>query len=1023
MQRNTKIFVTVAIVFCLGLGGLFIYKGLTATEFLAPRIEQVLKKRMQATVQVQGVEFGLFSGARISELKVAPKFTDLEGQEKAPFVFTDILIRHELFPLLFGQYRPAKVVIGDFSAKLDPGSIQWVSDIRKNFKKSKARPGIQVSDGTMRINLPVLEGPVQVKNFRFAAGPQTDGKQLRGTSSFDFGGNAVRVEFNAIPAQAELETKFSIQGFDFSVLPVIGQGKTAFDPANLKMGGKAYGTLSARLPDGENSRPDIHGELTVSGLSARYPGVPFRLEDGFAKLSFTENAVAIRDGAINCAKGGIEIPAACLRFHDTSLECAWMRMKVSRLEVPLIADKQILAFVPVKMRPEITAGTLTGSAYLQWTPSGGLKYGGDMTLDDVAGKLPEFDTEFAELDASVSLSSPARLVIRQARARVLGGSAEASGTCEFVGEKIKNPALEFRLNDITETDTMVNLLPVVVRNFIGKAGFTSPEVDGWIAFQPEHTKVDLSINGDTAELPDLPIRVDDPRLDVKWASDARRVVFDNVRAKMDGSPLEGSATLKFGQYMRLDLSLLGRYLPLNNRLLEWLGLELNGWKAGGTYDLDLRARQWWPSGTTAAEFLDNMRVQVDLREGALSHPETGELAENVNGHITLDSEGVHLSNMVGDLCGIGLRGSGRLPFGSDSRPVYVQVESENITLDSKLYQRLPFDLGLKELGLNGQCELKAELQGTGSGENPFSGNVTTILHHIELTPRQTRISGSGTARISITARDWRDPTVKGIVSLDDVTYGNLDGNRLSADFVYNDQQFDIPEMIINTYGGKIRITETDINTGDGSWQAKAHLSHLEMESLVGAYGVEGRDAPSGVMRGDIRMSGRHINAKTFSGEGSIKISRGRLYSFPFLISVFNVLDLQMPRWSPVTDAYGDFTIDEGRLRFKDLLFAGGSVPVHMEGNIALGEEGSLKQKPINFIVTVAKQEGILDQIPLINWAKHYTVDYLRRLVLQARVKGTFDDYEIDTLSSPVTDPIRKMFYLLGKVTPAPPGRD
>ncbi|HMA67215.1 MAG TPA: hypothetical protein VKO20_05300, partial [Desulfosalsimonadaceae bacterium] len=81
------------------------------------------------------------------------------------------------------------------------------------------------------------------------------------------------------------------------------------------------------------------------------------------------------------------------------------------------------------------------------------------------------------------------------------------------------------------------------------------------------------------------------------------------------------------------------------------------------------------------------------------------------------------------------------------------------------------------------------------------------------------------------------------------------------------------------------------------------------------------------------------------------------------------------------------------------------------------------QAPLELIVTVAKEEGVLDQIPLINWAKRYTLDYLRRLVFQTRVAGTLGDYEVITVSNPITEPVRKMFSLLEKLAQKPtPGR-
>ncbi|HMA85537.1 MAG TPA: hypothetical protein VKN73_07525 [Desulfosalsimonadaceae bacterium] len=1023
MRKKTGTLIAGVIILFIVVGGVGLYFGLTAPGFMTPRIEKAMAARLNADVRMQGFEFGLLSGVYIDELKISPERTNGKVGKEAPLTLTDVRIRHAWLSLVQGEYRPTRVVVNRLNARMRPEYADWLSEIELP-DQSRLKPAIDVKDGNLEFKWPGLTGPVQIDHFRFSAYPQGRGKRVQGAARFELGRNRVRISFDAMPSDGKIDTRFTIRGFDFSALPAVKRGRRVFDPAQLEMAGMLSGTLTMRRASGDGSRPDINGEITVSGLSAQYPGVPFNLENGFAKLSVTDKAVAIRDGAINCAQGGVEIPAAGLRFEDHSLACAWIRANVSGLDLPLIADKQVLEVLPVHMRPQFDTGKATGGVYLRWRPGAGLTYGGDITLTGVSGKVPAYEADFSNLDASVSLSSPGRIVIRQARARLLGGRAEAIGSCELDGGKIRNPALEFRLKDVTETAHVVERLPLVVRNVIEKAGFKSPEVDGLVALQPGHTKVDLSIAAHLAELPDLPFQLDEPHLDVMWASDARRVVFDNIRAKFGGSPLSGSGTLVLGQPpMHLNFSLLGRYLPLNNQIFEWAGLELNDWGVGGTCDIEMRADQWWPSRASAAEFLDNMRVQVDVRDGALFHPETGKVAENVSGHVTVDSEGIHFSSLIGDVCGIGLRGSGQLPFGGDSQTAYLQVESENISLDEKFYDRLPFDIGLKDLGLAGQCEIKGELQGIGLKDSPLSGNMTMVMHRVEMRPKTTRISGSGIARLTFTARSWREPEILGGMSLDDLSYGNLDADRVSADFAYKDRKLDIPELAMGAYGGKVRIKDTRINTADGSWQTNAHMAHLDLESLVGAFGLEGRDAPSGVMRGDVQMSGRHLAPETFSGEGTIKLSRGQLYSFPLLVSVFNVLDLKLPRRSPVTDAYGDFRIDKGRLQLRDLLFSGGSVPAHMEGEISLTGADSLKQMPIDLIVTVAKQEGILDQIPLVNWAKHYTLDYLRRLVLQARVKGTFGEYKVDTLSSPLTSPIRKMFSLLERFTPAPPGRN
>ncbi|MDZ7831540.1 MAG: AsmA-like C-terminal region-containing protein [Desulfobacterales bacterium] len=1020
MRKKTWALIAVVIILLIVVSGVGLYFGLTAPGFLTPRIEKAMGERLNADVRMRGVDFSLLSGVHIEELALSPAEIRGKPGAEAPLALTDIRIRHSWLSLLRGKYRPTRVIVEKLNARMAPEYVDWLSGIEPP-DPSRPKPEIDIKNGRLKLQWPVFTRPVQINNLNFSVWPEAGGKKVTGTSRFEFGKNRVRMGFEVMPESGEINTRFTLHGFDLSALPAVESEKAVFEPEKLEMAGILSGTLAIHLAS-EGRRPDLNGEITVSGLSARYPGVPFEFENGFAKLSVTDNTVAIRDGAINCAQGGVEIPAAGLRFENQSLTCAWLRASVSGIDVPVIADERLLAFLPEHYRPQLDGGKATGGVYLRWQPGDDLSYSGDFMLTGVSGSMPAYETDFSELDANVSLSAPGRIVIRQARARVLGGRAEAAGSCQFIGGKIKNPALELRLADVTETSHVVSRLPAGVRNVIDKAGFKGSEIDGLIALQPGHTKVDLSIAARQAELPDLPIQLTDPHLDVRWTSEARRVVFDNVRAKFNGSPLAGSGTLVFGRKSPyLNFSILGRYLPVNNQVLEWAGLELKNWRAGGRFDIEMRAKQWWPSGTGAAEFLDNMRVQVDMRDGVLHHPEAGKLAENISGHLMLDREGVHFSSLIGDVYGIGLRGSGRVPFSEDSENAYFRMESENISLDEKLYDRLPFDIGLKELGLAGQCEVKGELQGIGLKDKPFSGNMTMLMHHVEMQPKATRINASGTARVTVSAPNWQEFEISGVMELDGLSYGNLDAERVSADFAYKDRMLDIPELVVGAYGGKLNFKETRIDTTAGSWQTQAHMAHLDLESLVGAFGVEGRKAPSGVMRGDIEMSGRGLNPGTFSGEGTIKIGRGRLYSFPVLVSVFNVLDLKLPRQSPVTDAYGDFRIDEGRLAIRDLLFSGGSVPAHMEGEISLDSAGSLKQMPIDLIVTVAKQEGILDQIPLLNWAKHYTVDYLRRLVLQARVKGTFGDYKVDTLSSPLTSPIRKMFSLLERFTPAPPG--
>jgi len=1020
MKKRRFLVVAVGLVVALGVGGFLVYAMVTAEEFLRPRVAAMLGRDWQASVQIKDLDFSFFSGTRIETLEIIPEPENRGVKAGTRLRLSDVHVRHKHLALLFGHYRPHRLRIGHLKAEIARGMRRWLAALDKGAPAAYALPEIAVADGTVRFSHAALKQPVIFKDIHFNLLPGRGGRGSRTRLDLDFQGNTLKVRLAERAAESRWEAWFSAGGFDFSALPAVSLGEKGRLPAGLELKGDLAGRASIRMPEDTGEAPQLTGEMRISGISASHPAFAGKLENGFARFDFTENTIVLLDGTVNAAGGCIEIPTAGIRFNGGSLERLWARLDASRLALPFLVDGALLERIPEKFRPRSVSGLAGGDLNIQWTPAEGLQYGIRMTLENCAGQIPAFESRFSALDAHLRFTAPKRLTISRARAQMLGGRVEAVGTCRIGANGIENPDLELGLTDVTETAALVRQLPERVREFIAKAGLKAPMVDGRIAFERDAMGLDLSVQAEAAELPDLPLRLDTPRTDVRWRSGSGRVVFENAEAEVGGSRLAATGALKLGTPIRMDVSLSGRYLSLNRRLLSWLGLELKDWKPSGAYDIDLRARDWWPSGSGATEFLKNMQVQVDLRDAGLRHPESGQILEHVYGHIAIGPEGAFLSNMIGNLCGVAVRGGGRLPLGKGSQAPYFHLESENVVLGEALYERIPVDLGLKELGLSGQCSLNAELQGSGTGFRGLSANIAAALHHVALTLKGEPMTAGGSARIRIDASDWQQPEVSGSVSLDQLTYGNLAADQVVGDYTWHKGRFEADNVIMRAYGGKISFSESRVRTGDGRWHTNAALAHLDLESLLGAFGIEGRYAPSGTIRGDIRMTGVRGDLGALNGEGNVKITQGRLYSFPMLVAVFNLLDLQSPRQSPVSDAFGEFRIRQGRLQIANLLFSGGTVPAHLQGHVILDQKGGLRDKPVDFLVTVASKEGILDQIPILNWAKHFTIDYLRRLVFQVKIDGSLGDYQINTVSSPVTDPIRKMFSLLEKITPAPP---
>ncbi|MFO7839913.1 MAG: AsmA-like C-terminal region-containing protein [Desulfosalsimonadaceae bacterium] len=1019
MKKNRKAVWGGVIALCLAAAGILLHWGLTAPGFLAPRMERRLGRYLQAKVQVENMRFSIFSGAYLETVTVAPKEGATEKSAPPPFVLRDVRVAHAFFPLLAGRYLPEKIYIKSMQARITPAFLKWAQGLDMGPQKGAAPPVVTVSDGVLHMERPSWPHPLTLRDFSFFARPGAEGDRLLGSSSFGIGKNTFRMEYNADPEKSRVSARISGSVKDFASLPVGAGQDNKFSVSDLKLQAGMSGKLDLDFSRDGGVLPELSGEVQISGLSAEHPAFETSLENGFADFVIRENVLILQSGRADVAGGCLEIPTAGLGFQQGELASAWLRLDLRTLDLSLLAASPLAAAVPERLQLKSISGSVNGQGHLQWTPAGGAVYGGRLEIADAAGSLAEPSVSFSELDVSMRLASPGRLFLSQAVFRVFGGRAEASGTCRFSGGRIKTQDLEVQFADLTDTDALVDRLPRPVQKFIAKAGLRSPSLRGRAGLTQEGVKLDLSLDAKAAEIPEFPVALDEPHLEIQWRTGSRQVVFENGRARFAGSPLQAAGQMTFGSPPELDFSLVGRYLPLNQRILNWLGLDMKNLDASGTFDLEMRGRNWWPSGKGAAGFLKKVRAMVDVRNTSLKHAEAGKIGEHIYGHVNLDNEGMYFSDMSGEFFGVGLRGDGYIGLGKKSRGTYFHVVSENINLDDRLYKLLPRDLGAEAVGLTGQCSLEAEVRENRNGQQGLTADISTLLYHLELAPHGKKMKASGSARIRVSAKDWHNPLIKGSADLENLSFGSLDAERLAADFRFHEHSFVVDNMTIGAYGGKVLLQDGFCDTETWLWSTSAELSHIDLESLLAAFGIEGQYAPSGVIRGEVQMSGRKTERRALEGEGTIKVSRGRLYNLPLIVAVFNVLDLQMPRNSPVTDAYGSFRITGGHLKVEDLLFSGGSAPVYMQGSIDMAAEGPLKQAPLDLVVTVAKKEGVLDQIPLVNWAKHYTLDYLRRLVFQTRVAGTFGDYEITTVSNPITESVRKMFSLLERLAQQP----
>ena len=130
--------------------------------------------------------------------------------------------------------------------------------------------------------------------------------------------------------------------------------------------------------------------------------------------------------------------------------------------------------------------------------------------------------------------------------------------------------------------------------------------------------------------------------------------------------------------------------------------------------------------------------------------------------------------------------------------------------------------------------------------------------------------------------------------------------------------------------------------------------------------------------------------------------------------MLNWLNLSLSDDSPVSEVYAEFHIQDGKLFLDDALLSGGSVTVHIEGEMTLAPERSIKEQEVNFIFTTTPKKGLLDIIPIINIAKRLTIDKIKRYIFQARLVGTAGDPKLESVRQPLLGPIKGLLELLKK---------
>lgn len=1016
---------------------------------LEASLEKRIGRMLGAAVDLEDPDVRLHGSMQARSIRIDPGGTPGEPIRKPSIRLSDVSARYSLISILAGRYSLDTLEIGSIAAEADQEFLDWISAIREipEIRKPPVDlPALEIRGGS--VNLDAL-GPLQsfrIQNIRLSAW-WPEPHRVRGELVFSAGGNDVHLAFEKDRDQGFAKADITVDGFDLSFLGPAFVFPAGFDISRAKVRGVLAGRLTWLAGSGQ-----LVGDLMLTGLTAGHPESGMVIANGSAGIQVSGRDVVFHDARFRIAEGRVHVPAARFRMGDSGLEPVRFHGSMAGLDLSRLNEMGVFTRLPRQFQPlRIDSGELGAVFVGQAGEKEKMQARVDLEISGGAGVLREPEVAFEGFEAAGTVCSSGRVDVDRVEARFWEGSARAEGSFDLSGKHlakgINNLRMDIHAEDIAQNDTLIGLLPDVVRKGFRMAGPSGARVGGDIRFDEDGVHLDLAVSGRTLSPPALPFVFSDVSGMIRWATGEAEVVFEDVSGNVDGSGLQGRGSLWIDEPLRGDIFLQGRDLELTPELLDWLGIRPEPWRVTGRFDIDLSARDWRPEAGSVMRSLRGVESRIELEGVAAFHPEHGLAAESAGASLLQKEEGITVDAFNGLVYGIAVQGSGRFPFDDTGKKAHVDIETEAFDLSRKRFETFfpdgiipdkidmkgrarlfgtlhadPADPGSRE-GLSGEifAELKdaavmvsGDVPGAAPGEVPgdTQPSITDDMPEGASDNTSGTISGDGTVRVL-----FSDDAFSGSMHFHGLQAAGMKADRFSADFGYRAPELSFQNIHLRAFGGSISSEAIRIQTDEKTWEADFDAVGVDLSDLIRSLGVLEGQSPEGRLRAELSLEGHGLDTESFRGGGNATIEDGKLYSFPILVAVLRVFDLRVPTQSPVTDAYGEFTVEEGAVSIDHLLFTGGPMPIYMEGTIGLQSGVAPGDQPISMIVTTTRNEGILDQIPLVNLLKQYTVDLVRSIVFQARVTGTVGDYRVIHLSNPVADQVRRMWGFFETAVP------
>lgn len=199
----------------------------------------------------------------------------------------------------------------------------------------------------------------------------------------------------------------------------------------------------------------------------------------------------------------------------------------------------------------------------------------------------------------------------------------------------------------------------------------------------------------------------------------------------------------------------------------------------------------------------------------------------------------------------------------------------------------------------------------------------------------------------------------------------------------------------------------DMSSPNGEYNGKLRFENVNLEKLIEEY-LKTDQNWTGTCEGKIKFSGEGGKLETFTAEGQAKIREGNLYEFPALLSIFNLLNLTIPKKDSFHSADVKYLVKDRTFEIDKFQLL--SDTVELVGIGKVGFDGTL-----DLTIVAGFNQETFSSIPLIGQLMDFVVGGVRKKLTKVQITGTFSEPQSSMIGlRPFTQPIKNVFGLLTK---------